>query len=190
MSAACKYRPLDVRMVWTFIVSRTFPLDLRDAESLCVELGQSKGTRRDTAIQCSNARVQRGEMQRITFTKMHCLVREMPGFASKAVMNFKIPGVIHRCWPFGRCARHAECEYFPVYLTPWSPNASTVLSLHFETDTGLYVLQQGRDRGAFSLPETSSPRVLLRATDLRRIALFSGLLNPAPISGNVPYLFG
>jgi hypothetical protein len=30
----------------------------------------------------------------------------------------------------------------------------------------------------------------LSATDHRRIALFSGLLNRAPISGNVPYLFG
>lgn len=129
-------------------------------------------------------------MQRFAFAKVPCLMREMPGFASKPVMNFKILGIIHRLWPIGRCARPAECEYFPVYLRAWSPTASTVLSLHFEIDTGLPVLQEGHDRGAFSLPETSSLRVLLSATDLGRIALFSGLLNRAPISGNVPYLFG
>jgi hypothetical protein len=65
-----------------------------------------------------------------------------------------------------------------------------MLSLHFETDTGLPVLQEGLDRGAFSLPETSSLRMLLSATDCLRIALFGDLLNCAPISGNVPYLFG
>jgi hypothetical protein len=27
---------------------------------------------------------------------MPCLMREMPGFASKLVMNFKILGIIHR----------------------------------------------------------------------------------------------
>jgi hypothetical protein len=48
----------------------------------------------------------------------------------------------------------------------------------------------GPDRGAFSLPETSSLRMLVSATDWRRIAFFDGLLNRSPISGNGPYLFG
>lgn len=85
-----------MRMVWTFIVLRTFPMDLRHAESFGVELGESKGARCDTAIKGSDARVQRGEVQRIAFAKMPCLMREMPGFASKPVMNFKILGIIHR----------------------------------------------------------------------------------------------
>lgn len=85
-----------MRMVWTFIVLRTFPLDLRHPESLCVELGESKRTRCDTAIKGSDARMQRGEVQRIAFAEVPRLMREMPGFASKPVMNFKILGIIHR----------------------------------------------------------------------------------------------
>jgi hypothetical protein len=97
---------------------------------------------------------------------MPCLMREMPGFASKAVMNFKILGVIHRCWPVGRCARHAECEYFPVYLTACPPNASTLLSLHFETDTGL--------------PECRRALIVVRFLCLRRVACACCSALPTP----------
>jgi len=103
-------------MVWTFIVSPTFPLHLRHAETLCVKHGQPKGACHDTAIECSDARMQRGEVQRFAFAKVPRLMKEMPGFAPKPVMNFKSLGIIHGFWPVGRCARHAECEYFPVYL--------------------------------------------------------------------------
>ena len=89
-------------MVWTFIVLGTFPLDLRHAEPFCMEHGPPQGTGRDTAIQCADACVQGGEVQCFAFAKMPCLMGEMPGFASKAVMNFKIPGIIHRHGPVGR----------------------------------------------------------------------------------------
>jgi len=64
-----------------------------------------------------------------------------------------------------------------------------VLSLHFETDTGMPIRRGAWDRDAFSLPETSGPHLSRGATDRRRIALFDDLLHPQPISGHVPYLF-
>jgi hypothetical protein len=64
-----------------------------------------------------------------------------------------------------------------------------VLSLHFETDTGMPNTSWAWDRDAFSLPETRGLRMLRAATDSERIALFDDLLNRLPISGDVPYLF-
>lgn len=155
MSAACKYRPRCARFVWTFIVSGSLPLNLSDAQSFGVEQGEPERARNDTAIEISHARVQGCEMQGVAFAQMSRVVGEVPGFASKPVMNFKILRVIHRHWPVGRRARRAEIEYFLMYLTGWPSCASTVLSLHFETDTGV-PLRQG-------------PGIVLRFLCLRRV---------------------
>jgi hypothetical protein len=190
MSAACKYRPRCATFVWTFIVSGSLPLNLSDAQSFGVEQGEPERARNDTAIKISYARVQGREMQGVAFAQMSGVVGEVPGFASKPVMNFKILRVIHRHWPVGRRARRAEIEYFLMYLTGWPSCASTVLSLHFETDTRRTSASRAWDRVAFSLPETSGPQLPCGPTDWERIALFEDLLHPQPISGNVPHLFG
>jgi len=149
MSAACKFRPLDMRFVWSFVRSGAFPLHLGHAKAFGIQHRKPYGPCTDVPIQRAHARVQCREMQGLTLTQMAGLMREMSRFALKLVMNFKILRVIHRRRPVWRAERRSEIEYF-LYV-PDSLIAACIGA----------AVTSFRDR--YRLGDTSRPRIEKRS---------------------------